>query len=211
MKGRPWLALDGVADVPFLADSVDGLRWQDRSSLAGDLFIGSLIADANGLWLFGRAGNGSPILRHSTDGSTWTTPSLDGAVDIIGTFVVDGRAGALASYGERTVLLRRAEDDSWQATPVDGLPRETLVRLVTVNDRIVAIGSRDDGSIDLRASRDGSSWIPVDLPVGLEAGSSLVDVAVRAGTAVLVGQVPAPDGTVAVGAIWTGPATSLGG
>jgi len=211
MDGRLWLALDGVADVPFLADSGDGLRWRDRSGLAGDLFVGSLIADTNGLWLFGRAGNGSPVLRHSTDGSTWTTTSLAGAGDIIGTFVVGGRAGALASNGERTVLLRRAEGDSWQATPVDGLPPETLIRLVTVDDRIVAIGSRDDGTLDLRASRDGSSWVPVDLPGGLEPGSSLIDVAVRAGTAVLVGQVPAPDGTVTVGAIWTGPAALLGG
>ena len=211
MDGRPWLALDGVADVPFLADSGDGLEWKDRSGLAGDLFIDSLIADANGLWLFGRAGDGSPVLRHSTDGSTWTTTFLAGAGEIVGAFVIDGHVGALASNGERTVLLRRAEDDTWQATPVDGLPRETLVRLVTADDRVVAIGSRDDGTVDLWATHDGSSWVPVDIPDGLEPGSSLVDVAIRAETAVLVGQVPAPDGTVAVGAIWSAPAALLGG
>jgi len=211
LNDRSWLALDGVADVPFLADSGDGLRWQDRSGLVGDLFIGSLVVDRDGLWLFGRARDGNPVVCHSAAGSTWTTTSLAGAGEIIGAVVVDGRVRALASNGERTLLLQRAQNDQWEATPVDGLPRETLARLVTVDDRVVAIGSRDDGTVEVRASRDGSRWVPVDLPRALEPGSSLVDVAVRAGTAVLVGQVPAPDGSVTVGAIWTGPAALLGG
>ena len=209
--GRPWLALDGVADVPFLADSDDGLHWRDRSDLAGDIVIGSLLADADGLWLFGRARDGSPVVRHSGDGRTWTATSLAGLGDVFATFVIEGRVRGLASDGTRTMLLERGPGDGWQATPIVGLPQETLLRVVAIGDRVVAVGSRDDGIADLWASRDGSTWGLVDLPGGLVPGSSLVDVAVRGEAAVLVGQVPAPDGSVVVGAIWEGPASLLGG
>jgi hypothetical protein len=62
------------------------------------------------------------------------------------------------------------------------------------------------------ASADGASWHPLALPAEATASGSsatLTGVAVADGHAYLVGQVKAPTGAGAIGALWTGPASLL--
>jgi PBP1b-binding outer membrane lipoprotein LpoB len=52
-------------------------------------------------------------------------------------------------------------------------------------------------------------WLLASLPDPNAAGTTLGGIAIAGGTAVLVGQVEAPNGPGAIGAIWTGPARLL--
>jgi hypothetical protein len=73
----------------------------------------------------------------------------------------------------------------------------------------VALGGTEVGDPEAWTSADGIDWTPVPLPVEAQRGTGLTGVAVIGGTAVLIGQVNAPGGVGAIGAIWTGPARLL--
>lgn len=211
---RPWLVGDGSGDVPILMSSNDGLTWADRSDRIGDDFLWEAAVDRKGLWVVARSlATDDWLVLHSRDGTSWTTEPLRPAgvriSDVIAASVVDDGLVLLASTGRGIVRLAPAEAGGWDVRAVTGLPGPDLTSVAVVGGGLVAIAARDDGTNDLWASTDGIAWRPVARPAQAGSGSTLLDVAVRDDLAVLVGQVEAPDGTGAIGAVWTAPATIL--
>lgn len=214
LDDRPWLVGDGSGDVPILMDSPDGLGWADHSDGIGDDFLWDVAVDRSGLWVVARSlATDDWLLLHSRDGTTWTTERLRPAgtriMDVIAATVVDDRLVLLASTDAGIVRLARADAGSWDVRPVTGLPGPDLASVAVVGGGLVTIVARDDGSNDLWASSDGIAWRPVIRPAEAGPGSTVLDVAVHDGLAVLVAQVEAPGGAGAIGAIWTAPATIL--
>jgi hypothetical protein len=209
-RGRPWLVGDGSGDVPILMESTDGLTWADHHDRVGEVFLGTPVVDAAGMSILGRGFDGTSIVLRSADGVRWTRTPLRTAAgdpaDVIAAVTVDDHIVVLATVGARIVRLV-PDGDRWAATDVIGLPREDFASITAVGSLVVAIGSHDDGTRDVWVSADGVSWRQVAIPVEAGAGSTLLGAAIHDASAVFVGQIEAPGGAVAVGAIWAAPAS----
>jgi uracil-DNA glycosylase len=78
-----------------------------------------------------------------------------------------------------------------------------------VEGGLLAVGGSDSGAAAW-VSRSGATWRAVTLPPELKkAGANLASAASRNGRAVLVGSIPAGNGSDQAGAIWVGPAGLL--
>lgn len=209
--GRPWLIGSGTGDVPYLMESEDGLSWANRRNRLGDDFNTVAGADADGMWIVARSPtDGSWIVLRSV-GLGWGDDPLPGdvATDVLTAATVDGRLTILVVRHGAIGQLRSMADGRWDETPVDGLPLGSVRIALVQPGRIVAIGTRENGPSGLFVSRDGTGWRSVAQPGDAGPGSTFLDLAVGPDMAVLVGQVELPDGSAAVGAIWTAPSSIL--
>jgi hypothetical protein len=115
----------------------------------------------------------------------------------------------VALAGPAIGILRPDGGGSWTSAPATGLPADQVAGIRVVDGHLVALGGTEAGDPEAWTSADGSVWKPVPLPADALQGTGLTGVAVLGGTAVLIGQVNAPGGVGAIGAIWTGPARLL--
>jgi hypothetical protein len=208
------LAGAGTGDQSFYMTSEDGLRWADAGpNPFGDIYPHSFLAWDKDLWIFGSAPNGAPVVVHRSAGKPFDLPArlpgfgVDGS--IIAAVWLDNGPVVVASIGGVAGVLRPDGSGSWVGVPGVGLPPDQVARIAVVDGHLVALGGTDDGLPELWASTDGAQWMSVVLPEQALTGSAFSGVAVIGGTAVLVGQRDALNGTGAVGAIWTGPASLL--
>jgi hypothetical protein len=210
--GSPWLIGSGVADQPFLMDSPDGATWAEHRERLGDVFVQSGLAAAGDLWVVARAPDGSALILRSTDGVRFQRTPLVAAggkpVEIISAVAFRGRAVLLVNDGSIGTFTSDGSG-GWQKTQAAGLPLKGVQSLQVVDDHLIAAGATDDGRPLAWTSADGSSWRVVELPREVAGRATPGGMAVANGVAVLVGQVTTSDGSTAVGAIWTGPASLL--
>jgi hypothetical protein len=207
----------GAGDVAFAWSSADGLTWTDRSAPFEGRLPQGVAADDSGFVAFGVGPSGPPWSARSADGTTWEKPApLPGLAEgaIIGNPVVlDGQIAVFVGDPSGAIgVLRPDGAGGWKSEQTSGLTRETLARIVSVGDGLVALGGDQSGA-KAWTSADGVTWRPLELPAevtdsGPEAalnGAAIVD-----GRAYLVGQA-AGSGAAggAVGALWTGPASLL--
>ena len=211
--GRPWLVGSGVADVPFLMDSADGLTWADHPERLGDVFVQSGFSAAGDLWVVARAPDGSALILRSPDGVRFDRTPLVAAggkpVEVIAAVALRDRAVLLVNDGSSIGTLTSDGSGGWLETGVSGLPQVELVSVTVADDHLIALGSAEDKPQRAWSSADGSSWSAVELPGEVTPGATVRAIAIANGIAVLVGQIEAPDGSIMVGAIWTGPAGLL--
>jgi hypothetical protein len=210
---RAWLIGAGVADVPFLMDSPDGLTWTDHHERLGDVFVDGAMSASGSIWVVARAPDGSTVILRSTDGARFTESPLVApsgkAVDVIAAVALRDRAVLLVTDGLATSTFTSDGSGGWLEAEASGLPQVDLVSVQVVADHLVALGSSDTKPQPAWSSADGSSWTAIELPGEVARGATIGGMAVANGIAVLTGQVEAPDGSVVVGAIWTGPAKLL--
>ena len=211
--GRAWLIGSGVADVPFLMDSEDGLAWTDHRERLGDVFVQSAISTSGDIWVDARAPDGSALILRSSDGARFAKMPLVAAsgkpVDVIAAVAFRDRAVLLVTDGSATSTFTSDGSGGWREAETSGLPQTELVSVQVVDDHLVALGSSDNKPQRAWSSADGSSWASMELPGEVARAATVGGMAVAHGTAVLVGQVEAPDGSVVVGAIWTAPSSVL--
>jgi hypothetical protein len=203
----------GVGDVPFFLTSADGLQWVAAGrDPFGEVYPHAVVAHGPDLWLFGTALDGQPVVVHRSPGGPFEAmvaiPGLGADASILAAvWFGDGPLAVVAADGAAGILVR--DGDAWIISSADGLAADQVSRIEVVDDHLVALGSTEEGIPRAWASADGSVWTPVPLPDEARPGTTLSAIAVIDGTAVLVGQVQSVDGTGAVGAIWTGPASLL--
>jgi hypothetical protein len=207
------LAGAGTGDQPFYMTSEDGLRWTDAGpNPFGDIYPHSFLAWDKDLWIFGSAPNGAPVVVHRSAGKPFELPAAipdlgtDGS--IISAVWLDGLV-VVATNGRATGIMRPGAAGNWVGVPAVGLPPDQVAMVAVVDGHLVALGVTENGLPEAWTSADGAQWRPVVLPEQALTGSALTGVAVIGGTAVLVGQVEAPNGAGAIGAIWTGPTSLL--
>ena len=212
-EGKPWLIGSGVADVPFLMDSTDGLNWADHPERLGDVFVQSGLSTAGNLWVVARAPDESALILRSTDGTRFDRMPLVGAggkhLEVIAAVAFRDRAVLFVNDGSSIGAFSSNGSGGWQETQAAGLPLNGVQSVQVVDDHLIAAGATDDGQPLAWASADGSSWRLIELPREVAGGATVGGMAVANGTAVLIGQVTTSDGSTAVGAIWTGPASLL--
>lgn len=210
---RPWLIGSGVADVPFLMDSADGLNWTDHPQRLGDVFVQSGLSAAGGLWVVARTPDGSTLILRSTDGVRFDrrplVTSSGQPVDVTAAVALHDRAVLLVTKGSSTGTLTSDGSGGWLEAGASGLPHVELMSITAADDRLVALGSSDNKPQGAWSSADGTSWSALELPGDVARGATVTGIAVANGIAVLVGQIEAPDGSVMVGAIWRGSASLL--
>jgi hypothetical protein len=215
LHDRPWLIGDGTGDVPVLMDSDDGLAWADHRDRVGDVFLWNAAVDRTGLWVMARSvASDDWLALRSRDGTDWTNEPLKAGGDrlqnvVAATILRDGLV-IFATTERGIVRLTPADAGGWDVGEVTGLPGPELASVAATGGGLVAIESRADGTSDLWASSDGIAWRRVALPSEAGSGTTYSGVATHDGRAVLVGQVEAPGGAGAVGAVWTAPASILG-
>ena len=207
----------GAGDVAFAWSSADGLKWTDRSAPFEGRLPQGVAADDSGFIAFGVGPSGPPWSARSADGTTWEKPvPLPGLAEgsIIGNPVVlDGEIAVFVGDPSGAIgVLRPDGNGGWKSEQTSGLTRDTLSRIVSVGDGLVAFGGDQTGA-KAWTSADGVTWRPLELPA--EATDSGPDAALNGaaivdGRAYLVGQV-AGSGAAggAVGALWSGPASLL--
>ena len=207
----------GTGDVAYEWSSTDGLHWTDGSSVLGGLLPAGIAADGSGLLAVGSgAAPAAAWTSDSKDGATW-----DGPHPIAGTVGLSIMGDPVETNGQPAIfardtagaveILRPDGRGGWRSAPCDGLDADTVSRFVGVGGSIVALGGDRDGPA-MWVSADGASWRPLALPAEARASGSsatLTGVAVADGHAYLVGQVNAPSGAGAIGALWTAPASLL--
>jgi len=220
LGGAPWLAGDGTGDVPFLLQSRDGLSWTDRRPrLPDDVFLEGAAVDDTGLWLTGHAvADDSAVALTSADGARLIRIPIRDAtgvpLQVVATLTLDGHLIVLATTGQEGGLLRLTPDGtgSWRSAPVSGFPaEEDIPGIQATGGPLVAFTGHEAGLPSIWASADGAAWHQVPVPSETTIGAWPTSIAVRDGTAVLVGQLERPDGNGLIGAIWTAPASILGG
>jgi hypothetical protein len=200
----------GVGDVPFYLTSQDGLRWAAAGrDPFGNVYPQAALAHGLDLWVFGSAPDGHPVVIHRLAGQPFAPPvvipGLAADVSVIGAVWLDDGLLAFVSAGGAAGILR-PDGDAWVVASAEGLPADHVARIEVVGGHLVALGGTEAGIPEAWTSLDGSVWRPITLPADAGPGTTLRGIAVVSGTVALVGQVEAPDGTGAVGAIWTGPA-----
>ena len=207
----------GTGDVPYEWSSTDGLHWTDGSGVLGGLLPAGIAADGSGLLAVGSGvAPAAAWFSDSKDGRTW-----DGPHPIAGTVGLSIMGDPVESRGQPAVfardaagsvqILRQDGEGGWRSEPCDGLHADSVSRFVAVGGSLVALGGDRDGPA-ISVSTDGATWHPLALPAEATANGSsatLTGVAVADGHAYLVGQVKAPTGAGAIGALWTGPASLL--
>jgi hypothetical protein len=207
----------GTGDVAYEWSSTDGLHWKDGSADLGGLLPAGIAADGSGLLAVGSgSAPAAAWFAESKDGRTWDGPHpIAGSVgtSIMGDPVeFDGKPAIFGRDPAGAVgILRPDGQGGWRSQPCDGLNADTVSRFVAVGGSLIALGGDRDGPA-MWASADGASWRPLALPAEAKASGSsatLTGVAVADGHAYLVGQVKAPTGARAIGAMWTGPASLL--
>jgi hypothetical protein len=204
----------GAGDVPFYLTSVDGLRWAAAGrDPFGDVYPHAVVAHGPDLWLFGTAPDGQPVVVHRSAGGPFeamgAVPGLGADASILdAVWFDDGPLAIVAAHGAAG-LLERDGVGPWIISSAEGLPADHVSRIDVIGDHLIALGGTEQAVPEAWTSADGSVWTPVTLPHAGREGTVINSVAVIGGTAVLVGQVPSPDGTGAIGAIWTGPADLL--
>jgi hypothetical protein len=207
----------GTGDVAYEWSSTDGLHWTDASAVLGGLLPAGIAVDKSGFLAVGSGfAPAAAWASHSKDGTVW-----DGPHPIAGTVGLSIMGDPVEFKGDLAIFTRDAAgavgilrpdgEGGWRSKPCDGLNGDTVSRFVAVGGSLVALGGDRDGPT-IWASADGTSWHPLALPA--EAGTSgssatLTDVAVADGHAFLTGQIKAPTGAGAIGALWTGPASLL--
>jgi hypothetical protein len=207
------LAGAGTGDQPFYMTSEDGLRWTDSGpNPFGDIYPRAFLAFDKDLWIFGSAPAGVPVVVHRAAGKQFGPPvaiaGLAADSELKAALWLDGPV-VVASAGRAAGILRPDGSGSWVGVPAVGLPPDQVAGIHVVDGHLVALGGTDDGLPEAWTSTDGAKWRSVVLPEQALTGSAFTGVAVIGGTAVLVGQRDALNGTGAVGAIWTGPASLL--
>jgi hypothetical protein len=207
------LAGAGTGDQPFYMTSEDGLRWADTGpNPFGDIYPHAILAWDKDLWIFGSAPNGAPVVVHRIAGKPFEPPAaipgLGPDASIIAAVWLDAPV-LVASVGGASGIMRTDATGNWVGVPAVGLPRDQVARIEVVDGHLVALGGTENGLPEAWTSADGAQWRPVVLPDQALTGSAFTSVAVIGGTAVLVGQMEAPNGAGAIGAIWTGPASLL--
>jgi hypothetical protein len=212
-RDRAWLIGSGVADVPFALGSDDGLAWTDHGDRLGDVFVQTALSAAGDLWVVARDLAGSPLILRSRDGLAFARKPLvagaAGRVEVIASVVIRDRITLLVTDGGATGLLTADGRGAWTEATTTGLPVRDLRSVQVVDGFLVALGATDSRPQEAWSSADGVAWRPIALPGATEPGGLVSGIAAADGTAVLVGQVEAPDGSVVVGAIWTGPEALL--
>lgn len=207
----------GAGDQAYAWSSEDGLHWKDHSAPFIDRLPQAVAVDGSGFVAFGTAADPAPSwVARSTDGTAWERPQplpgLAGATIVGNPVVLDGDLAIMAADPSGAIgLLRPDASGGWRSQLTTGLARATLSRVVAVDGGLVAIGGSEGGPAAWLSS-DGVAWRPLTLPPEAIAGgpgATLTGVAVADGRAYLVGQVVAPAGDRAIGALWTGPATLL--
>jgi hypothetical protein len=208
------LAGAGAGDQSFYMTSEDGLHWTDAGpNPFGDVYPESILAFDRDLWIFGSVPDGTPVGVHRIAGKPFERPAalpgLGSDASIRAAFWLDGGPLVVASVGPAVGILRPDGAGSWTSTPASGLPADQVAGIQVVDGHLVALGGTEAGDPEAWASVDGTDWKPVPLPAEAQQGTGLTGVAGLGGTAVLIGQVNAPGGVGAVGAIWSGPARLL--
>lgn len=207
LDGRIWIA-GAVRDIPALMVSDDGLAWTDKRALLGDLYPNDAIVDGSGLWVLARDAAGGSVALHSRDGTAFERRPITTAaglpVDVLAAVVLDAAPLLLVTKDGAVGTLRPDDAGGWREAPARGLPPRNLTAVLPIEGHLVALGSDVNGQPFAFTSADGSSWAPMPLPAEVGPGSTLFGLAVTNGVAVLVGQIESPDGSGAVGAIWTG-------
>jgi hypothetical protein len=207
------LAGAGVGDQSFYLTSEDGLHWTDSGlNPFGDVYPRAILAHDPDLWIFASAPDGRPVVVHRSAGQAFARPQaiagLGPDASILAAVWLDGPV-VVASSGRAVGIMRPDGAGSWVGVPAVGLPADEVARIQVADGHILALGSTEAAVPEAWSSADGSTWQPIELPAEARLGGTVSGVAIVGGTAVLVGQMVAPDGTGAIGAIWTGPATLL--
>ncbi|HUQ78729.1 MAG TPA: hypothetical protein VM427_07680 [Patescibacteria group bacterium] len=207
LDGRIWIA-GAVRDIPALMVSDDGLVWTNKRDRLGDLYPTDAIVDGSGLWILARDAAGGSVALHSRDGTAFerrpVTTAAGLPVDVLAGVVLDGAPLLLVTRDGILGTLRPDDAGGWRDAPATGLPPRSVAAVLPIEGHLVALGSDDNGLPLAFTSADGSSWAPIPLPAGAGPGTTLFGLAVANRLAVLVGQIESPDGSGAVGAIWTG-------
>jgi hypothetical protein len=208
------LAGAGVGDQLFYLASEDGLHWTDAGpNPFGDVYPQAILAFDQDLWIFGSAPDGIPVIVHRTAGKPFEQPAaipgLGPDASIRAAVWLGEGPVVVASAGQAMGILRPDGAGSWASVPAVGLPADQVSAIQVVDGHLVALGGTETGLPEAWSSADGSDWTPLSLPGEAQSGTTLSGVAIMRGTAVLVGQVEAPNGPGAIGAIWTGPAQRL--
>ena len=219
LAGTPWLAGEGTADIPFLLRSDDGLTWANRSDrLPDEVYLDGAVVDSAGLWLVARTTTEDrALVLVSPDGARFRRMPVDAAsgaaLSVVGSLAVDGRLVIVASPqdGGPLVRLTAPHGGRWTEAPLTGFPQEDVTGIDATGGPLVAFTGHENGLPKIYASADGAVWHVVPVPAEITIGAWPRSIAVRDGTAVLVGQVEGPAGDGLVGAIWTAPAAILGG
>jgi hypothetical protein len=207
----------GAGDVPYAWSSEDGLHWTDHSGVFADRLPQGVAVNGDGFIATGSGvGGASAWVARSPDGVTWKAPqSIPGpaGMSIIGDPVeLDGKPAIFAADPAGAVgILRPDGSGGWRSEPSKGLTSDTVSRILAVGDGLLALGGDEHGPL-MWASTDGTSWHALDLPAEVAASgasATLTGAAVAGGRAYLTGQVTAPSGDRAVGALWTGAASLL--
>jgi hypothetical protein len=208
------LAGAGVGDQPFYLTSEDGLHWTDAGlNPFGDVYPQATLAFDQDLWIFGSVPDGTPVVVQRTAGKPFEKPAalpgLGSDASIRAAVWLGGRPLVVVSAGPAIGILRPDGAGSWTSTTASGLPADQVAGIHVVDGHLVVLGGTEAGDPEAWASADGTDWTPVPLPAEAQQETGLTGVAVIGGTAVLIGQVNAPGGVGAIGAIWTGPARLL--
>jgi hypothetical protein len=171
------------------------------------------LSASGSIWVVARAPDGSTLILQSPDGARFSKTPLVAAsgkaLDVIAAVALRDRAVLLVTDGSATGTFTADGSGGWLEAEAIGLPQLDLVSVQVVDDHLVALGSSDNKPQRAWSSADGSSWTAIDLPDEVARVATIGGMAVSNGIAVLTGQVEAPDGSVVVGAIWTGPAKLL--
>jgi hypothetical protein len=219
LGGVPWLTGEGTGDVSFLLESDDGRSWTDRPDrIPDDVYLGGAAVDRTGMWLAGRSvTDDHAVFLASPDGSRFRQIALrdasGAALDAITTVTLGDQLVVLAKAVEndRIVRLTPRGADGWSEVAVTGFPLADVTGIQATGGPLVAFTGHDAGLPGIRASGDGAAWHEVPVPSEITVGAWPTSIAVRNGVAVLVGQLEQPDGNGLIGAIWTAPASILGG
>lgn len=212
-RGQPFLIGAGSGDVSYLMSSDDGLHWVLHQRPFGDVYPHTAVSDGSTMWVFGAGPDGRPVVTRSADGQTFDPPlaiaGLGPDASVEDALMLGGQLVVVATTGPAVGILRSDGSGSWQAEPAAGLRGDQIARVVVAGNRLVALGNDENGMPLAWTSADGTDWTPLPLPAEAGNGTTFSGLAVFNGTAVLVGQVTAPDGNSAVGAIWVGSSVLL--
>jgi hypothetical protein len=208
------LAGAGVGDQGYYLTSEDGLHWTDAGpNPFGDIYPLAVLAREQDLWIFGSAPDGAKVVVHRSAGERFdrpvAIPGLGSDVSILAGVWLGDEPVVVAAAGRAVGILRPDGNGSWVSVLADGLPAEQVSGIQVIDGHLVALGGTEAGVPEAWTSVDGSSWNPVSLPGEAQSGTAIAGVAVIGGTAVMVGQMEAPGGVGAIGAIWTGSARQL--
>ena len=112
--------------------------------------------------------------------------------------------------GESLGLARRDAPGVWTVAPATGIRADQISQVRVVGQRLVALGTDDNGRPFGWSSADGLTWAQIALPIA-GPDSSFGAMAAIGDTLVLVGATGTPDGSRTIGAIWMGSTELLKG